>query len=97
MDGGSNICITDEVGLLLNSVAIPPFAISVTLDGIATSMKKGLLPLSLSDGTTYYQTCYYCANMVETIISPSAILDSSNVFVWWTQEGFKDHSIPGHI
>ena len=35
--------------------------------------------------------------MVETIISPSAILDSSEVFVRWTQEGFKDRSISGRI
>ena len=93
MDGGSNICVTGEVGLLLDAVDVPPVTISVALDGVPTSFndcitKKGLLPLSLSDGTTYYQTCYFCANMVETIISPSAILDSSKVFVRWTQEGF---------
>jgi hypothetical protein len=102
VDGSSNICVTGEVGLLLDVVDIPPFKISVALEGDPTSFdncitKKGLLPLSLSDGTTYYQTCYFCANMVETIISPLAILDSSDVFVQWTQEGFKDRTIPGRI
>ncbi len=102
MDGGSNICVTCKVGLLLDVVDVPPFTISVALEGVPTSFddcitKKGLLLLSLSNGTTYYQTCYLCANMVKTIISPSAIIDSSDVFVWWTQEGFKDCSIPGCI
>jgi hypothetical protein len=102
IDGGSNICVTGELGLLLDVVDVAPFKISVALEGNPSSFddcitKQGLLPLSLSDGTTYYQTCFYCANMVETIISPSAILASSNVFVQWTQEGFKDHTIPGRI
>jgi hypothetical protein len=35
--------------------------------------------------------------MVETIISPSAILASSDVFVQWTQEGFKDLTLPGRL
>ena len=61
MDGGSNICVTGEVGLLLDVVDVPPSTISVALEGVPTSFddcitKKGLLPLSLSNGTTYYQT-----------------------------------------
>ncbi len=49
--------------------------ISVALDGTSTSLddritKRGLLPLTLSDGSIYYQTCFYCANMVETIYHP---------------------------
>jgi hypothetical protein len=35
--------------------------------------------------------------MVETIVSPSAVLASSDVFYSWTQEGFKDPSLPGSI
>jgi hypothetical protein len=102
IDSGSNICVTGELGLLLDAVDVAPFKISITLEGDPSSFndcitKQGLLPLSLPDGTTYYQTCFYCANMVETIISPSAILASSNVFVQWTQEGFKDRTIPGRI
>jgi len=34
--------------------------------------------------------CFYCKNAVETIISPQAILASNEVFVSWTQTGFKD-------
>ena len=35
--------------------------------------------------------------MVETIISPAAVLASSDVFYYWTQEGCKDPSVPGRI
>jgi hypothetical protein len=102
VDGGSNVCVTGDLGSLLDVVDIKPITILFALEGALESYddcitKQGLLPLSLSDDTTYYQTCFYCANMVETIISPSAILASSNVFVQWTQEGFKDRTIPGRI
>jgi hypothetical protein len=102
VDGGSNMCITGDLGLLLDVVDIDQFAISVALEGAPSSYddcitKQGLLPLTLADGTTYYQTCFYCTNMVKTIISPSAILASSNVFVQWNQEGFKDPTIPGRL
>ncbi len=55
----------------------------ISLDDCYT--KKGLLPLTLDDELFYYQTCYYCKNAVETIISPQAILAASDVLVWWTQ------------
>jgi hypothetical protein len=101
-DGGFKVCVTGYLGLLLNLMDINPLKFSVALECKPYSFddcitKQGLLPLSLSDETTYYQTCYYCTNMVETIISPSAILASSNVFVQWTQVGFKDPTIPGRI
>ncbi len=102
IDGGSNVCVTSDLGLLLDVVDVKPFKILVALEGKPSSFddcitKRGLLPLSLSDGTAYYQTCFYCANMVETIISPSAILALSDIFVQWTQEGFKDPTVPGCI
>ena len=50
-----------------------------------------------NNGTTYFQTCYYCANMAKTIISPAAVLASSDVFFSWTQEGFRDPTIPGSL
>jgi hypothetical protein len=65
--------VTGDATLLVDSVDIPSIAISVALAGGPSSFddtitKKGLLPLTLSDGTTYFQPCYFCANMVETII-----------------------------
>ena len=99
IDGGSNVCVTGDLTVLLDVTAIAPIAISVALDGTSTSLddkitKRGLLPLTLSDGTIYYQICFFCANMVETIISPAAILASSDVFYFWHQEGCKDPSVP---
>jgi hypothetical protein len=102
VDGGSNVCVTGNVGSLVDIVDIDPITISVVLEGAPASYddcitKKGLLPLTLSDGTSYYQPCFYCANMVKTIISLAAVLASSNVFSSWTQEGFKDPTLPGSL
>jgi hypothetical protein len=35
--------------------------------------------------------------MVETIISPAAVLAFSDVFFSWTQDGFRDPTIPGSL
>jgi hypothetical protein len=100
--GGSNVCVTGDLGSLLDVFDINPISILVALEGSPMMYddcitKRGVLPLSLSDGTTYYQPCYYCTNMVETIISPAAVLASSNVFYNWTQEEFRDPTIPGSL
>jgi hypothetical protein len=102
IDGGSNICVTGNTNLLVDSVDIPPVTISVALEGGPSSFndtitKWGFLPLTLSDGTTYFQPCYYCANMVETIISPAAVLASSDQLYFWTQIGCKDPAAPGSL
>jgi hypothetical protein len=65
-----------------------------TLDNCCT--KCGFLPLSLPDGTIYWQLCCYCTHVVETIISPQAVLTSSDVFTSWTQTRYKDGR-PGTI
>jgi hypothetical protein len=88
IDGGSNVCVTGDLSSLLDVTDIHPITISIALEGDPASYddcitKRGLLPLTLTDGTTYYQTCFYCANMVETIISPAAVLESSDVFYSW--------------
>ncbi len=44
----------------------------------------------------YYQTYFYCKNIVETIISPQAIIAASDLFVTWQQPGHKDGS-PGDL
>jgi hypothetical protein len=79
-----------------------PIPITVALEGAPSTLdnyitKQGLLPLTLLDGTTYYQPCFYCANMVETIISPVAILASSKEFFYWTQVGCKDPTTPSRL
>jgi hypothetical protein len=94
INGGLNVCITGDLGILLDVVDIKPITILVGIKGSPTlyddcNTKQGLLPLSLSDGTTYYQTWFYCVNMVKTIESLAAVLASSDVFYSWTQEGFN--------
>ena len=101
LDAGANICLTGDLQLLVDIVEIPPLPISVAITGDAPSLddcctRRGYLPLQLSDGTTHWQLCFYCKNAVETIISPQAILESSEVFASWTQTGFKDGR-PGQI
>jgi hypothetical protein len=63
IDGGANICITRLLDLLVEVVSIPPLPISVatkkggiSLDDCCT--KRGLLPLTLADGSFSYQPCY---------------------------------------
>ena len=102
IDGGSNICVTGDADILVNTVEITPISISVALEGGSSSFddtitKQGLLPLTMSDGTTYFQPCYFCANMVETIISPAAVLASSDQLYFWTQVGCKDPATPGSL
>jgi len=58
--------------------------------------KRGYIPLTLADGSLYWQVCYYCANVVETIISPQAVVGTSDIFTSWTQTGYKDDR-PGLI
>ena len=63
IDGGSNVCVTGELTALLDVVDIPPIAISVALEGTPATVddcitKRGLLPLTISDGSIYYQPCY---------------------------------------
>jgi hypothetical protein len=101
MDGGANICVMDILGLLVKVSTIPPLPILVatksnllSLDNCCT--KRGYLPLMLNNGSIYYQICYYCTNASETIISPDAILQSSNILTHWQQEGHRVGS-PGTI
>ena len=93
MDAGANICLTGNLEILADAINIPPLPVTVTLNGHGTSVddcctKRGYIPLALSDGTIHWQRCYYSANAVETIISPQAILSSSNLFASWTMMGY---------
>jgi hypothetical protein len=102
INGGANICITGDINLLVDVVNIPPLPISVALHGELTlddcCTARGMLPIQLDDGSVYWQTCYYSKNAVETIISPQAIVNSSDVFRWWHQVGYRDgNPSPGSI
>ncbi len=102
VNGGLNVSVTGDLAALLDVVDIEPIKISVALKGAPTSVdncitKRSLLPLMLSAGKIYYQTCFYCASLVESIISPVAVLASSDVFVSWQQDGFEDPSVLGRL
>ncbi len=101
VDGGANICVTGLLELLVDVEPIPPLPISgatktakFSLDSCC--MMKGLLPLTLDDGSFYYQLCYYCKNASETTISPDAILQASDILVHWHQEDHR-HGGMGQI
>jgi hypothetical protein len=101
MDGGANICVMGDILSMVSVVNIPPMPISVALAGTDVSdddccTKRGSIPLTCSNDSIYWQLCFYCANVVETIISPQVVLASSDVFYSWIQIGFKDER-PGTI
>jgi hypothetical protein len=102
IDGGANICLTGDLGLQTDVVAIPPMPISVALQGETTvndcCTAHGKIPLQLDDSLIYWQDCYYSKNAVETIISPQAIVDSSDVFQSWHQSSYRSgNPTPGRI
>jgi hypothetical protein len=101
VDTGANICVTGVLDSLVDVVVISPLPISVAVHGSGISLDdccthRGLLPLPLDDGSVYYQPCFYCKNIVETIISPQAIVSDSDLYVTWQQTGHKD-SLSGHL
>jgi hypothetical protein len=101
LDSGANICLTGILELLVDveSIASLPVLVATMGGSISTDdccTKQGLLPLTLDDGTIYYQPYFYCKNTVETIVSLQAILAVSEVLVRWAQTGHKDGS-PGKV
>jgi hypothetical protein len=100
IDGGANICLTNNLQLLVDAINIQPLPITVALDNKVTlddcCTKRGFIPLTLADGSIHWQICYYCTNTAETIISLQAILASNDAFASWTMTGFKDGT-PGSI
>jgi hypothetical protein len=102
VDGGANICVTGDIALLNDLISIPPLPISVALHGESTMddccTAHGRLPIQLDDGLVFWQQCYYSKNVIETIISPQLIVNSSNVFCSWQQTGYRDDDgTPGSI
>jgi hypothetical protein len=101
VDMGAKICVTGLLETLVDVIAIPSLPISVVVHGSGVSLDDccthcGLPSLPLEDCTVYYQMCYFCKNIVETIISPQAIIASSDLFVTRQQTGHKDGS-PGRL
>lgn len=96
-DSGANICLTNDLSLLLKVRTITPIPVGVAVDGDPDTApqelscsKLGYLPLPLLDGTYHLQPCYYHPNASDTIISPQAITSPDSIFHRWTQEGYAD-------
>jgi hypothetical protein len=94
MDGGTNICITNDLSSLIDAVPITLFPLLVATKGNALMLDdhctmRGLLALPLTSGDYYYQHCYFCKNVTETIIFPKAIMASNNNLTKWMQIGCK--------
>jgi hypothetical protein len=94
-DSGANLCMTNNPHLLVDVRPCKPFSISLaTSDGSNSHTnvcsRRGLLPIPLTDGTVYYQTCIINPYASETFISPQAIIDSSaGSFDKWQMKGFS--------
>lgn len=64
-DSGANICLTNDLRLLLHIRDIAPISIGVAIDGDPaaapqemTCTQMGFLPLPLLDGSVHLQPCY---------------------------------------
>ncbi len=101
MDGGANICITNDISNLMDMVPIPPFPLPVVTKGAKPMldeccMMRGLLALPTTTGDTICQPCYFCKQATEMIMSPDAILKSNNKLDQWIQISHKGNA-PGFI
>ena len=101
VDSGANICITNDLGILVDITDVAPFSISVATEGDVADdshcTKKGLLPLTLDNGRTIYVPCYYCPTVVDTIVSPEALIESHTAYAQWRQTGYKNPDTPGKL
>ena len=95
-DGGANIAMTNDLSLLVDVKSIHPFSVGVAVKNPndlstthPTCKKRGLLPIPMLYGTIHYQPCFYNKHASETIISPQAIIASSEILEEWVQVGRK--------
>lgn len=96
IDGGANICMTDDRSKLVNIRSIPPVTIGLAEANKSTvrteCTEMGYLPLTREDGLLHYQPVLINNAATDTILSPNAVLQSSRDLVKWTQTGFRDSS-----
>ena len=101
VDSGANICITNDLDILVDITDVAPFSISVATEGDVADdshcTKKGLLPVTLDNGKTIYVPCYYCPTVVDTIVSPEALIESHTAYAQWRQTGYKNPDTPGKL
>ena len=88
-DTGANICMTNQMSLLLNVRQLHnpiPVGVALNVEGskVANSVctHVGDLPLPLTSGEYFYQKCYYNPSATDTFLSPHA--------VWRDSDGLLD-------
>lgn len=93
-DSGANCCMTADLKAMKNVTKLPiPITIGLAVTGDTTNIQGtecthvGELPIQCDDGTSIYVRCFYNPNATDTIISPQAIVDSSEEFTEWKQTG----------
>ena len=100
-DSGSNVCITNDLSVLVDVQDMAPRPLDVALNtGVQATpenmcTKFGYMPIQLMDGTIHRQRFLYNAAAAETITSPEDICSLSGPLVTWVQCGGRGPDSPG--
>jgi hypothetical protein len=94
VDGGANVCITNDPSLLLDIVQINPVPLGMAVDtncpGADPTLlctHKGFIPLPLLDGLVHCQPCLNNLHASDTIISLENVINNNHRFHHCCQEG----------
>jgi hypothetical protein len=95
VDSGSNVCLTNDLSILVDVQDMHPRALDVAIDQPSTSVpcpesmctKFGFIPIRLLDGSVHRQKFLYNASASDTILSPEDIIRSSSLLRHWVQSG----------
>jgi hypothetical protein len=92
VDGGTNVCITNDPTLLLDIVQIDPVPLAMAVDtdhpGADPTLlckNKGFMPIPLLDGLVHYQLLLINLHASDTIISLDNIINNNHKFHRWCQ------------
>jgi hypothetical protein len=101
VDMGVNFCIAGSLDSLVDVVVIPPLPFLWRFTALGCLLMIAVLTADYFHSLwrmvlSIIKTCFYCKNIVETIISPQAIVAGSNLYTTWQQTGHKDGS-PGRL
>jgi hypothetical protein len=75
VDGGTNRLVTNDSDILINLRNIKRYAMQGDSDGPAIQCTAlGFFPWQSDNGEVLQVKCYYCAEVAETILSPTDII-----------------------
>jgi hypothetical protein len=92
VDGGANVCITNDPTLLVDIIEIDPISLGRVVGNKSTSlfcMHKGFLLTPLLDSSVNYQPFLVYPDAMDTFLSPEHIINNNHKFACWCQEGSK--------